>query len=202
MKNYHEIFSPITIPKDIMCLDYRLDTTSIKDCLSDINDFAWMKNMYRQFTFPAHAQTQTLFILWQDFYENRFSVEPAIRHPVYYEKVIASLDECIKFLTNYYDGTVYRLIITKLKPKSIIPKHADRLECSLEYTHRVHIPIITNEKVIFSVSDKTINMKEGYLYEINNKTVHGVSNDSDLARIHIIIDIVEKKTMLENVKDN
>ena len=38
--------------------------------------------------------------------------------------------------------------------------------------------------------DNTINMKEGICYEINNQLPHAAHNNSDLDRIHLIIDIM------------
>ena len=57
----------------------------------------------------------------------------------------------------------------------------------------MHIPIITNKKVYFSVGEEKKNLKSGEMWEINNsKKSHAVKNNSKEDRIHLIIDwIVE-----------
>jgi hypothetical protein len=54
----------------------------------------------------------------------------------------------------------------------------------------VHFPIVTNDKVLFTVGSQTVNMQEGMLYEINNRRKHSVANRGDADRIHLIIDFV------------
>jgi tetratricopeptide (TPR) repeat protein len=54
--------------------------------------------------------------------------------------------------------------------------------------HRIHLPIVTNEDVVFHVGGEEINMHAGELWEINNGTVHGVENRGTEDRIHLIVD--------------
>lgn len=70
-----------------------------------------------------------------------------------------------------------------------ISAHVDNV-FTLSHSHRVHIPIITNDKVKFSIADQTKNLKEGEIWEINNREMHSVLNDGDTSRTHIIIDWV------------
>ena len=56
--------------------------------------------------------------------------------------------------------------------------------------HRIHLPLITNDEVIFDVGESSMKMAEGELWEINNRREHAVANNSDNDRIHIILDYV------------
>ena len=60
-------------------------------------------------------------------------------------------------------------------------------------THKIHLPIITNNDVLFFIGDKKFNFKKDQLIEINNKRSHYVENNSDNDRIHLIIDFIPSK---------
>jgi len=47
---------------------------------------------------------------------------------------------------------------------------------------------------------EALHMAEGQVWEINNAHVHAVRNDSDQARIHLIIDWTPTKTLLKDKK--
>jgi len=49
---------------------------------------------------------------------------------------------------------------------------------------------VTNDAVWFSVGSETINMREGQLYEINNRRLHSVENKGSDDRVHLILDFV------------
>jgi hypothetical protein len=91
-----------------------------------------------------------------------------------------------------YDGKVVRAEFIKMPGNTKIPRHVDGGE-SLYIIRRLHIPIITNEKVIFKVFNNEMNLKEGICYEINNAMPHSVENNSADSRIHLIIDILPNK---------
>jgi tetratricopeptide (TPR) repeat protein len=79
------------------------------------------------------------------------------------------------------------MILAKLLAGGSIPKHTDS-GYSLLNCHRVHIPLITNNDVTFSVGDEQINMQAGEFWEINNSVTHGVENKGGEDRVHLIVD--------------
>ena len=84
-------------------------------------------------------------------------------------------------------GTVLRAIVAKLPPGAKINRHKDG-HPSFAVAHRIHIPLKTNDQVIFHVDDVRHQMHVGKAYEINNLLFHEVANDSDEDRIHFIFD--------------
>jgi hypothetical protein len=85
-----------------------------------------------------------------------------------------------------------RVRIMKLMPGSIIREHRDTYEEVSDYAFgqvRLHIPVVTNEKVIFTVAGKRIQMKEGRLYYVNFSKVHYVRNDGAEPRTHFVLDL-------------
>jgi len=52
----------------------------------------------------------------------------------------------------------------------------------------VHIPITTNDKVVFTVDGEKKNMQVGEFWEIDNSQDHSVENQGNEDRIHLIVD--------------
>jgi len=61
---------------------------------------------------------------------------------------------------------------------------------------RIHLPIITNDSVIFDIDGERKVMKAGELWEINNLELHSVYNNGKEDRIHLILDYKWKNTNL------
>ena len=59
------------------------------------------------------------------------------------------------------EHNVYRARLMKLKSRTNYTYHQD-------YTKRFHIPLITNDKIFFTVDNETKNLKVGEMWEINN----------------------------------
>ena len=92
----------------------------------------------------------------------------------------------------YSDFTVVKCFFSKLKSGGKIPRHVD-LGDSLTLVNRIHIPIFTNDNVLFSVNDIDFNFSEGQIIEINNTLPHFVHNNSIYDRIHIVMDLMDNK---------
>jgi quercetin dioxygenase-like cupin family protein len=86
-------------------------------------------------------------------------------------------------------GYFIRANLVRLKSGGEIAAHTDG-NFSLVHSHRIHLPIITNDEVWFAVGSETVNLKEGELYEINNRRVHSVKNVGSEDRVHLIMDYV------------
>jgi Aspartyl/asparaginyl beta-hydroxylase and related dioxygenases len=98
----------------------------------------------------------------------------------------------MKSVLNAFQCPFGRVRIMKLMPGSIIREHRDTYEEVSDYAFgqvRLHIPIVTNDKVVFSVDGKPIHMKAGRLYYVNFSKKHFVRNDGDAARTHLVLDL-------------
>jgi hypothetical protein len=85
-----------------------------------------------------------------------------------------------------------RIRIMKLMPGTIIRAHRDiydEVACFAFDQVRLHIPIETNDKVVFNVSGKNLKLLPGHLYYVNFAQVHYVRNDGDQPRIHLVMDL-------------
>ena len=104
---------------------------------------------------------------------------------ILFNEEIKSLCDIIS--ETYPNGEPKRIILNNLPSGKVIAEHPDR-NYHLETCRRIHLPIITNEKVDFNVNREKIPMNVGVITEINNNTLHSVQNNSDKDRIHLLID--------------
>ena len=97
------------------------------------------------------------------------------------------------FNRHYSNKQIKRITLNNMRPHSVIPEHVDFLY-HYENTIRVHIPIMTNENVIFKfpTTNESLHMKVGDIIEFNNNIPHSGRNDSEENRIHLLIDFGEK----------
>lgn len=104
-----------------------------------------------------------------------------------FEKEIDSVTEV--FERHYKNKQIKRISLNNMRARSVIPEHVDFMY-HYESTIRVHVPIITNENVIFKFPtiSKSLHMKVGEIVEFDNNIPHSGRNDSDENRIHLIID--------------
>ena len=159
-----------------------MDVTPWLTTLDTVSEMVWREDSWRQEYFQIHQDTQTIPLVF-----DRYFVEVIkTKHYDMFEHNLMPLESALS--THYGDGYTQRVILTKLKPQGIIPEHRDTGKC-FQVSHRVHLPLITNDQVLFTVGDETITMHAGELWEINNtQRLHSVINKSDRERVHLIID--------------
>jgi hypothetical protein len=174
------------------------DTSGFLERVQLIEEETWAGDTFRQENYKVHQHTQTIKLIMDE--DGRH--ENPTYHPMYHElyDLISPLETYIKSkLDNTLKakrlrrkngrGYFIRMILVKLKAKTIIPAHIDKGDTLLK-CHRIHLPIISNDKNIFSVGVSKLHLKPGELWEINNRHEHGVVNGGNEDRIHLIIDYV------------
>jgi len=167
-----------------------LDVSQLRRCVEQQPAAAWLADDYRQQTFHVHKDTQTIHLLFDEDFRH---FEPT-RQPKY-EEFGEALKPVMKFVSSHfeYQGWAVRCILTRLVSGGRINPHSD-FGFSLAHAHRFHLPIITNDGVQFTVGDETVNMREGELWEINNRRRHSVVNGGSADRVHLILDWAEPIT--------
>lgn len=148
----------------------------------------WFIDTSRQDNFMVHKDTTSYFIyqsnlLWGvgEEYINKIRTD---------DKILLELVEpIIKSLEGIHDGVRGNVLLIKLKANHNIPIHSDSGDY-LIMSRRHHIPIVTSKQTVFGVGSEKINMGEGECWEINNTRPHLVENNSDIDRVHLLIDIM------------
>lgn len=161
------------------------DTSNILQKLNQFEETDWDRYTYRQDTYETHKQTKAIPLIYDVEYSH--IVGKKTEYYNIFKDDIINLD---KILKDFYhsNGEIIRVEIVKMSPGSKIRLHYDN-SYSLKIDNRIHLPIITNENVIFTVGDTKKNMKINELWEINNSDkLHGVINGGTNDRIHMIID--------------
>jgi hypothetical protein len=90
---------------------------------------------------------------------------------------------------NFGPGRIYKCNFGLVPSKAMIYPHKD-IGLPFVFSHRMHLPIVTNKHVYFKIEKNFYNLKEGHLYEINNQKIHSVENKNieEFNRIHLIFD--------------
>lgn len=171
----------------------KYDVSKIKEIVSDF-DKEWGLEDTRQLGTQALMETSTYFL---KKYDGTWKVGDPYNETKRYEdsKLWTFVDPIIKDLESMHGGRAGQVLIAKLPSKKIIAAHADPGDY-LGVIRRNHIPLITHKDVIFSVHNEDVHMKEGECWEINNNKLHRVSNNSDVDRIHLTIDIIPEKYLV------
>ncbi|MDH3634202.1 MAG: aspartyl/asparaginyl beta-hydroxylase domain-containing protein [Gammaproteobacteria bacterium] len=167
-----------------------VDLEFIKRKLAKIPERAWHQSG-REKTYEAHKQTQSLLLIHDDDFRHY--------NPTYhdlYSEFRRELKPIFDFIANYYDnnGYIVRALFARLQAHGRIGSHTDGM-FSLLKCHRIHIPVITNDQVTFTIGGEEKVLGEGEMWEINNATLHAVDNRSDEDRIHLIVDWVPNSTV-------
>ena len=141
---------------------------SIDNIKNEVLNFSyqWEINESRQKTYKTHKDTKVYQLRDSSYYWNK-------GNPIEFKDINffinnKSKEELLKIyknIENLYNGTVIRSELVNMLANTKIKKHVDSGD-SLYLGRRVHIPIITNKNVFFTVLNDTINMKEGYIYSI------------------------------------
>ena len=83
-----------------------------------------------------------------------------------------------------------KAMLARLAAGHIIDSHVDGAGSNLR-THKIHVPIQTNEKAFFYANHQPFHLREGMAYEVNNIQPHAVQNRGDSDRIHLIFEVFD-----------
>jgi hypothetical protein len=162
------------------------DTSKILKKVTSLSENDWKEYTFRQEIFyDVHGDTITIPILYEETYRDSVVGKRSKFYDLF-EDDIVELNTHFKKITGK-DGIIIRAEIVKMIPNSEIAPHRD-MTPSLILHNRVHIPIQTNENVLFNVDGEEKNLKINEIWEINNSKLHSVTNNSNLDRIHLIVD--------------
>jgi tetratricopeptide (TPR) repeat protein len=159
------------------------DTGPLRDKVLQIDDAVWAESD-RSERFEVHRQTQSVLLVQ---FSEHLHDEP-VPQPLYadFEEVLRPV---VDHIARYYrdNGFVVRILFAKLLAGGKIEEHVD-FGYSLIGVHRIHIPVVTNDDVVFRVGGESRNLRVGEFCEIDNSEKHAVDNNSAEDRVHLIVD--------------
>jgi len=87
----------------------------------------------------------------------------------------------------YRQGVFPRVMLARMAPGGIIKPHRDANPAA-KWPHKIHVPLLTNDKVTFFVDGVGYHFTEGEAVEVSNMAVHAVENAGTTDRIHLIFE--------------
>lgn len=123
----------------------------------------------------------------------------------------------IKFLLDTMKNEIYLVRLLKLDKGGIIKYHSDGMVFNNEKNIiRLHLPLITNKDNIFKIGYAlappapgysiwkadtlySTSLDAGFFYYTNVNTLHSVENNSDIDRIHLVLDIKPTSEILKKL---
>jgi hypothetical protein len=102
-------------------------------------------------------------------------------------------------ILNHLPCEFERVRFMKLEAGKVIGKHSDKIDKDLGFDDgqiiRIHVPIRTNDDVVFSLYESSrdklgneYNLKTGHYYYTDVTKPHAVRNESAVDRIHLVVD--------------
>ncbi|MBZ8182536.1 aspartyl/asparaginyl beta-hydroxylase domain-containing protein [Oscillatoria salina] len=169
----------------------QIDISGIREDVLNLPAELWEKQDYdKPNKFKPLGRTEHIVFQFVRDYDNHIDT---VNYPIWdewksrLEPILAAAVEPY----GYENAEFCRIMFAKLPAHSKIALHIDPYKSS-NYTHKIHIPIVTNPDVEFIVGHKRYHFAEGYAYEVNNKDIHGGVNAGDSDRIHLIFEYYEK----------
>ena len=92
----------------------------------------------------------------------------------------------------YKDAAFPRVMLARMAPGGVIKPHRDANPAA-KWPHKIHVPLLTNDKVTFFVDGVGYHVPEGEAVEVSNMAVHAVENAGDTDRIHLIFEYYDRE---------
>ena len=176
----------------------QVDVAGLAKLVDDFSEQDWNAAAYRQQRYEVHRDTQTIGLVFdEDFRHSHPTRLPAL------QKFEEPLRPILELIADYYEGSeqgqelirefgygyFIRATLVRLRAGGKIDSHTDN-NFSLSHSHRVHVPLTSNEQVSFTVGKESRVLHPGEVVEINNRRRHSVANDGATERVHLILDFV------------
>lgn len=110
------------------------------------------------------------------------------------------LDHCLYFreVISQFQCEKTSIRLMSLGAGAVIREHRDEGSSLEDGITRLHIPIQTSPEVMFAIEHHSVHFSAGDTWYLNASCLHGVRNDSQKARVHLMLDCVSN-SWLEQV---
>jgi hypothetical protein len=78
--------------------------------------------------------------------------------------------------------------LMRLTPGSVIKEHSDHDLCFEQGSVRLHVPITTNDGVVFELNRRRVILEAGSCWYLRLSDPHSVANRGNADRVHLVID--------------
>lgn len=163
-----------------------VDATALSNAILAVDQATWIANVNRQNDYEVHRQTQSIVLVFCDGPMDNLQVSKQDGWDSLFEAAVPLMHDLIG---QHYSpgGTIIRAMAAKLLAGGRINPHFDS-HSTFRRSHRIHVPITTNNRVRFMIDGKPFRLEVGNAYEINNQMTHSVINSGKDDRITFIFD--------------
>jgi Aspartyl/Asparaginyl beta-hydroxylase len=164
-----------------------VDIAALKPAVAAIPEDIWnLENKDKPNRFEALDTTRHIvFRFVSDFKDWRTSYD----RPLWteWQSLLTPVLEAATEDYGYSQGIYPRVMLARMAAGGVIQPHRDANPAA-KWPHKIHVPIETNDQVVFFVDGKDYRMAEGEAVELNNMGVHAVENRGASDRIHLIFE--------------
>ena len=163
------------------------NVSALVDLVSSLPESLWaVEDERKENNFPVFHHTQHIIFRFtpgnrdhREFYTN----------PIWsvWKNRLLPLMDAITDQYEHRDRIYSKVMLARLLPRQEIDRHVDGAGANL-YTHKVHVPLVSDPQVQFLIEDDVRHLEVGRAYEVNNIVRHGVRNPTDTHRIHLIFE--------------
>lgn len=164
-----------------------VDIDRLKAAVLDIPEAQWQaENADKPNRFEALDATAHIVFR---FVSNMRDWRTSYARPLWdeWQPLLAPVLEAATADYGYVRGIYPRVMLARMPAGGVIQPHRDANPAA-KWPHKIHVPIQTNEKVIFRIEGESHHIAEGEAAEVNNMGVHAVANGGDTPRIHLIFE--------------
>jgi hypothetical protein len=165
----------------------KVECQALIDRVSTLDPQVWDLCDLRQKQFDVHRHTKSIVMIfaegWPDIRLARYPGWDVLAH--------LAMPIIEKIVRAHYKpgGAIIRAMVANLVKGGVIEEHYDAAP-SFAVGHRIHVPLQTNDDVVFTIDGKPYKLDVGEAYELNNLLDHAVVNEGDEDRYHLIFDYV------------
>jgi hypothetical protein len=162
------------------------------DTVRHLTDVDWDKHKEIQIKLTGGRTGEAIYLYLNDQIRSREFTNVDVRRllpgTVLEKTVMDMVNNEIR--PHYPDCQLFRVQFTRMPAGGVIEPHWDTGFLSL--VHRLHVPVITNKDVVFTIDDEDFVLEPGWLYELNNLVRHSVANNSSEGRVHLLVDLLPR----------
>ena len=169
-----------------------VDISTLKNLVARTSEQVWnLENERKENAFDVfHHTRHIIFRFIEGMRDHRqFLLESDLG---YLAGTASARDEQSGYKYDFQNPAFPKAMLARLSAGAVIDRHVDGAGSNL-HTHKIHIPLQTNEKAIMFINDEPFHLREGYVYEVNNIVPHAVENLGTEDRIHLIFEVFDQE---------
>ena len=170
-------------------LPFKFDSAQLIEEIQKFEETEWIPHPDKfkgNFSIPLLTVNGTI----NNAFNGAIKPTPALLNSPYLSQTIASFGEVFG-----------RSRLMRLDPASEVPLHTDTSYHWMKRV-RIHIPIVTDEDVIFYCGDKSVHMKAGEAWIFDAWKYHKVENNGKTNRVHLVIDTAGSSKFWQMVEES